>query len=291
MQGRNDEAVRLIEPSWDHLAATGQEASAAAVSLLRLHIDLKRNRIPADAIRAFLDEAATAAPEDDRVWLGRANLAIRTGSYGEAARLLHACLRCRPDDAPVWRARLNWAMGTGRVAEAREAMEHLPSGETAPAQVQKIAAWFAAQRGDHQAERRALDRLIQADPADFSALDRLTSLATQDGQADRAVEVRKIKTEFSALQARYFKLYARHQAKRDAAEMASLAERLGRLFEARAFLAIAVAVDPDRGDLRRNLRRLNHEATTARAPGPTLAAFLAPEVDPQLGSSRPRASP
>ena len=64
-------------------------------------------------------------------------------------------------------------MATSRVSEAREALKHLPATESSPAELQKLAAWFALKRGDIDSERRALERLIAADPADFRALDRL----------------------------------------------------------------------------------------------------------------------
>jgi thioredoxin-like negative regulator of GroEL len=284
MQGRSEEARRLIEPSWDHLATTGQATSQAAVSLLRLHIDLQRRVIPIEATRAFLDEAAGSAPEDDRVWLGKANLAIRAGSYDEAARWLDACLRRRPDDAPVWRARLSWAMATGRAAEVREALEHLPSAEIKPAQVQKLAAWFAARRGDSQAELQALERVIAIDPADFASLDGLATLVEKAGHPDRAALLRGQKAATRRMEARYWKLYERYQPKRDAVEMAGLAEQLGRPFEAKAFLALAVAVDPHRADLRRDLSRLSQQATSLGEPPPTVAGLLA-ELDSQADSS------
>jgi thioredoxin-like negative regulator of GroEL len=288
MQGRNEEATRLIEPSWEHLAATGQAGSGAAISLVRLHVDPKRTNVPVEAIRAFLDEAAASAPQDDRVWLGNANLAIRTGSYDAAARWLEACLRRRPDDAPVWRARLEWATATGRVAQAREAMEHLPSAETTPAQVHRLAAWFASQRGDEDAEEAALARLIKADPTDFAALNRLADLAAKKGQTDRANHLHSVKTEVKRLEARYLRLYARYQPMRDAAEMAVLAERLGRLFEARAFLAIALIVEPDRADLRNKLSRLQPQASSALARGSSLAELLSSELDGQVDFTVPR---
>jgi tetratricopeptide (TPR) repeat protein len=287
MQGRNEEAVRLIEPSWDHLAGLGQATSQSAITLVRLHIDLQRSKIAVEAVRAFLDEAGGSAPNDDRVWLGKANLAIRTGSYDEAARWLDACLRCRPDDAPAWRARLSWAMAMGRVTEAQEAMEHLPSAEIMPAQVQRLAAWFAERRGDSESERRALERLMAIDPADFMALDRLIGLAVHDGRLDRAAALRDKKAEIDQVLARYLKLYDRYQPKRDAAEMAGLAEQLGRQFEARAFLGVAVAVDPNRTDLRKRLRRLSRQARTVAEPPATLAGLLATELNAQAASARP----
>ena len=44
----------------------------------------------------FLERAAGLAPEDDRVWLGRANLAIRRGEFDEASRWIDSCLGDRP---------------------------------------------------------------------------------------------------------------------------------------------------------------------------------------------------
>ena len=280
-QGRIEEAGRLIEARWRHLDEMGEGGSEKAINLVRLYIELRRSIPPIDAIRGVLDRAAAFAPEDDRVWLGRANLAIRGGSYDEAARLLDACLRRRPDDTAVWRAQLSWAMATARVSKAREALKHLPATESTPAEVQKLAAWFARQRGDIGSERRALERLIAADPADFQALDRLIELALKDGQADRAALLRRKRAATERLQARYETLYRRNQPSRDAAEMARLAEQLGRWFEAEVFLSVAVAVDTDRDDLRRDLSRLKLRPETGDRQHGTLDAVLAPELDPK----------
>ncbi len=96
LQGRGEEAERSVEARWDHLNALGQGASEKAINLARLHNELQHNTLPVDLIRTFLDQSGKSAPEDDRVWLGRANLAIRVGAYSDAARWLDACLRRRP---------------------------------------------------------------------------------------------------------------------------------------------------------------------------------------------------
>ena len=80
-----------------------------------MHIELTLKATPVETVRACLDQAARLAPDDDRVWLGRANLAIRTGAYDEAERWLDACQQRRPDDVPVWRARLSWGIATNRI--------------------------------------------------------------------------------------------------------------------------------------------------------------------------------
>ena len=78
--------------------------------------------------------------------------------------------------------------------------------------------------------------------------------------------------EIDRLRARYLKLYDRQQPIRDAVEMAGLAERLGRWFEARVFLTLAVSENPEREDLRRDLRRLNQHSATIWDDGQILQA-------------------
>ena len=247
-EGRIEDAQELIESAWTALNAVGKGGSEPAILLVRLHIELSSQTDPVEAIRSLLDRSGRLAPEDDRVWLGKANLAIRTGSLDEAGQWLDACLRRRPDDVSVWRARLDWAMASNRRDEALEAMRHLPAVEEPPAGAQRRTAWLAARDGDPKAERHALESVIGDDPTDFAAYDRLIEQAIQDRQPARADELRRKKSEIQRLEARYQTLYRRNQPTRDAQEMARLAEQLGRGFEARGFLTLATAVHPDRED-------------------------------------------
>jgi enediyne biosynthesis protein E4 len=289
-EGRLEESRRLVEANWEGLDRAGRGGTERAMALTRFRIALSMGTSAAEAVRTFLERTARLAPEDDRVWLGRANLAIRHGEFAKAARWLDACLKRRPDDVPVWRSWLDWAVATGRVAEAREALKHLPVAESSPAEVHRLAAWFAARRGDAQVERRALERLIAADPGDSAALDRLAELAVGDGRPDRAAELRSQKTALDPLKSQYKELFLRDQPVRDAAKMARLAERLGRLFEAKAFLSLAVATKPNRGDLRAALARLEHRGTAIGEPGQSLADVLAPVLDASV-APRPRPTP
>jgi len=242
-QGRLEETLRLIEARWDALYRKDEGATEPAINLIRAHIELRRSPIPIEVTRGVLDEAARRAPDDDRVWLGKANLAIREGSYGDAARWLDDCLRRRPDDEPVWRARLDWAVMTNRVAEAEEAVKHLPADQSTPAKNHTLAAWRAKNRGDEKGEQHALELLIDIDPADFQAFDRLVELAEKHAHSERAAELRRKRSEIARLEARYLKLFDRNQPLRDADEMAHLAEQIGRRFEAKALRTVAQAVN------------------------------------------------
>ncbi len=279
LQGRVEEGERLIEASWDRLNDAGEGASDQAILLVRLHIQLRRETPPVEAVRSFLDRVTRAAPDDDRGWLGKAKLAIRVGSYDEAARWLEACLRRRPDDIPVWRARLDWAMATQRVADVRQALGHLPVEESTSAEVERLTAWLAAHRGDLDSEQRALERLIAVEPTEFVAFDRLVAIAEKRGKADRAGELRRKKTEIDRLLARYEKLDKRNQTIRDAGEMANLAERLGRRFEAKVLLTIAIATEPNQRHVREQLVGSSQDDSSNHVPAGTLADLLAKELD------------
>lgn len=254
-EGRSDEAGRLIEARWRSLEARGEGATEQAVNLARLHMELRWNVPPIEAVREYLDQVGRLAPDDERIWLGRANLAIRAGSFDEAKRWIDACLKRHPDDVPAWRARLEWAMRTNQPAKARAALEHLPADSLTPADAHRLSTWLASRDGDAERERQELAALIAEDPEDLTALERLEMLEPRLAGADGG-RTRQRRTEIERDQARYRELHRRNQPARDAGEMARLAERLGHRFEAIVFLTAAAAEDPDRGDLRAKLLEL-----------------------------------
>ena len=94
-----------------------------------------------DPIRTAVEKAARKAPDDDRVWLASANVAVLSGRFPEASRWLDDCLRRRPDDPVVWRARLRWARATDSIDEARRAVR------TFPPNVLRPLSYWSSRRG------------------------------------------------------------------------------------------------------------------------------------------------
>ena len=142
LEGRTQEARALIVQSW-------QGAPDPSHVLKRLYI-LEDAAFPLDYMKKTLERGD---PQDDRVWLGQANLSIWQGRFEEAARSLDACLARRPDDQAVWLAELLLATQSRDAALARRAVEHLDAGWFLPFEVLRLRAWFAAFRGDDEAER------------------------------------------------------------------------------------------------------------------------------------------
>ncbi len=102
VEGRNREVRELILESW-------ADAPDPGYVLRRLYL-LDDSAFPVDYVKQAL---SGGDPEDDRVWLGRANLAIWLGQLDEAGRWLDACVARRPEDPAVWSARLDLGAGVG----------------------------------------------------------------------------------------------------------------------------------------------------------------------------------
>src|SRR5262249_27962144 len=113
LEGRFEELRTVVQDGWDsypdRFGLLRELATLASIV-----------PVPIEEIWPALERAAQNSPDDDRIWLGRANLAIRTGEFARAKRWLDDCLRRRPRDVPVWKSRLELARATGDVAGARE---------------------------------------------------------------------------------------------------------------------------------------------------------------------------
>ena len=119
--GRLDKAQALLEAWWEHLNSMGEGASERAIDQVRMHIELASQAESGRTGSRVSRPGLSDGPDDDRVWLGRANLALRTGDYAEATRWLDACLKRRPRDIPVWSARLRLGIATNRIDLVQQA--------------------------------------------------------------------------------------------------------------------------------------------------------------------------
>jgi tetratricopeptide (TPR) repeat protein len=290
-QGRHDELAPLFEANWEVLSRPDWPSPADAREVLRSHVVMDLFPLPIERIRATLDRAGSMAPDDDRIWLAQAHLAILTGQFADAERRLDACLLRRPVDPAVWRARLEWARATERVDEARRALGRIPAQGIPPGRVWALRAWLAAHRGDQDAEQCALEQVTEADPGDTSALEQLAELAIRAGRSDRAAELRHRKAERDRALHRYRNLIKDGLPEADALEMARLAEVLGRRFEARAFLTLAARRQPTSPEIRAAMARVGRRESAIDTPGQTLADLLATELGPAHAPMRQPTDP
>jgi len=228
-----------------------------------------------DLVRGGLERASRAAPDDDRVWLGWANLATRTGQFETADRWLDRSERRRPDDAAVVRARLDLAVASEDVAGAWGALGRLPTSAVGPAEILGLRAWFAAHSGNDVAERRALAGRLAMEPDHLPSVERLAELEQQAGRPDEAARLRVRKAGLDRAMSRYQALLFEPDAASRASELARLAESLGRPLEARTLWDLAARRAPGDPEPARALARLQATPPPVPPADATLAALLA----------------
>jgi enediyne biosynthesis protein E4 len=269
LQGRFSEARALV------LGALGIYPNPTAV--IRELEKLGSNRpVATDVVRSTLEKASRNAPDDDRIWLGWANLAIRSGKFDEAKRWLNACQERRPNDAAVWRSWLDWALATQDEAKVEQALRHMPEDRLSPPEVLGLRAWFAVRAGDTAWERRVQEEMVAIEIGNLRALERLADLVLADGQAERAAQLRERRAELNRIKSQYETLVLKLDP-REAPEAARMAETIGRCIEAQVLWSIVLRSDPGNGEAHEAMKRLK-KVESSRSAGPTLGVLLA-ELD------------
>jgi len=227
IQGRTAEVRELILEDW---ALSDDPASV----LRRLYL-LDHSAFPVDYVRQALE---TGDPNDDRVWLGKANLAGWSGRFDEASRWLAACEQRRPQDVAVWRARLVLARSAGDLDTVMLALHHLPRSRFTALEVFELRAWLAGRGDDPGVEESHLRDLVNEEPGNIGAWDRLAELALHGSRRAEAEGFHKKKAEFNRLGEEYKTLIARDDRASHCRKLARLAGQLGRRIEARGWSLI-----------------------------------------------------
>jgi enediyne biosynthesis protein E4 len=269
LEGRFDEARRLVREGWGRYDPVGT---------IQEHYRLDTsNPIAIEKVQPILEQAARAASDDDRIWLGWATLARRQGRFKEARRWLDRCLERRPADPVVWRARLDWARAAENESEVRRALAHLPPDRVPQTEVLSLRAWFAHRAGDAERERRALEDLVARDPGALAAMEGLAELLLRLGRREQAQQLRARRGELEWTLNWYRATIFPADRLEHATELARAAEAVGRPFEARCWWELAALNASHAALAQAELRRIELSAKCGGPPPPhmTSAGLLA----------------
>src|SRR5262249_60389464 len=111
-----------------------------------------------------------------------------------------------PETPAVWHAVLQNSLAAGTASEAQRALHSIPAEHLSAPEQWSLRAWFAANRNDPAAERSALEQVVEVEPGNTAALDRLAALALQAGQPDGAAALRRLLQETLREKERYRRL-------------------------------------------------------------------------------------
>jgi tetratricopeptide (TPR) repeat protein len=273
-QGRVVEARRLIESLWRDTAMVPAGDLADRLVMLREHAGLDLEPMPLEWNLNFFSQGPAPTDDEDRraMALVRAYLATRSGDFPRAKDELRWCLERRPDDPLAWKSWLDGAVAAGRSDSALEALGHVPAGLLDGGEILELQGWLARQQGDPAAERRALESLVAMEPGRTAAMTRLAELLRQAGDADVAAGLVRRKADLDAALDRYLRLYKEDRYAEHLPELAALAERLGRRFEARAAEELIATREPSNPDARPAPARL--ESSRLIRPEPPASSTL-----------------
>ena len=174
-EGRTGEVRRLLQDGFRTMR--GKDRPIALRELWRLDAVVVAREELADP----LEHASEFAADDHRVWVARANLALRYGNGPEARRWIDTCLEKHADDPAVWQVRLNWARLVADPLAAYESLGHIPADRLSADEVRGLLVWFWSVRNDPRAEMQALQEQLRHDPDRPSAIARLAVLAHDAG--------------------------------------------------------------------------------------------------------------
>ena len=153
----------------------------------------------------------------------------------------------------------------------------------------EILALEASLAGRRLAERERTpwNRWSHGSRAIPRRMERLAVLAREAGRTDCAVKCLQDKAAIDRAKERYRDLLATGVLGSRLEELATLAETLGRTFEARGWWTLLVVAEPDNPKFRAALDRLRPEtASMSGRSGQTLADLLA-DLGAALGGPRP----
>jgi tetratricopeptide (TPR) repeat protein len=231
LEGRFVEVSEVLTAAW----GTAPDAS----ELLQERWQNDTEPVPIDGWKYFLDRADD---QDDRVWLARARHALLTGRFDGAATWLARCLDRRPDDRAVWRAWLDWAVASQDAARFWEAVGRLSAEDFHPWEIAALRAWLAARSGNREAERRESAELVELQPSDSQALERLAVLAREAGDLKEAERLQRRRAEIDRAKDYIHKLVVRRiEFRLHAQDLAWLSALLGRPFDHHAWTLVAAS--------------------------------------------------
>ena len=144
----------------------------------------------------------------------------------------------------------------------------LKSDQLTDSQILWLQARFAAHGGKPELEPDALSLLLEQQPGDTRALERLAELAASAGQPEKVAVLRRRKAELDRAKERYRKILSEGDPTPHLAELGRLAEALGRWFEAEGWWSLRARAARDDPEPQHALALL--AARSSSIPPPTV---------------------
>jgi len=279
MEGRLEEARPLIRGNVLANERKHGPNDSRTTAVLRAHLTLDLEVYPIEHVRKRIDAAAAISPGDRGVALGRAYLAMRSGQSVEARAILTTLAEAAPDDSRIAFARFLEALERGDARVIDETRKRFDADLPPPGIAARAASVVAESLGASDVSKRILETCLETNPGEIAVIERLAASYVESGEREKAAALRARRLTLDRDRREYGNRVG-IDFRTETATMADLAERLGRFFEAGAFVREMLAKAPGDSQLLERARRLRgqDEATLTNRKFWEMADSVRPAV-------------
>ena len=242
-EGRLDEVRPLVRQNWQQQTRSLGPDASQTIANLRAHLSVDLEVFPVDHVRQKLSAAAAKNPQDIGVLIGLANIMTRSGQTPSANVIMQTLHQTKSDDPRVAHALFLYEMQQNHPERILSLLSKIKMNEMEPAALVQLASLLAARAGRLELQMQLLQNHLKTSPGDIRALEELAEALIQKGDKKAAAELRQKRAELDMARRTYGNLVA-SDFKANAEQMAELAARQGRWFEAIGFASIAARQEP-----------------------------------------------
>lgn len=186
---------------------------------------------------AMCEDALRRNPLDQRPNYALGLVDLHDQKWTEAKKKFTAAIATHPDFVPAWAGLVRCNVEIGDAEAILESIPKLPAGIASEPQYWIAAGVWAGNRQDDDAATLALTRAARLNEDDGEVLNRLASALAKSKQADDSARVAKRAQRLSELRDAVDALFSwRNNSQRSVVEIAQTLDRLGRRWEAVAWL-------------------------------------------------------
>lgn len=236
-EGRLEEIRPLIRENWAETERKFGVDASQTIANLRAHLSVDLEVFPIDHVRRKLDTLAAKGTQDSGIAISLANISLLAGRQDEERSWISRLNELRSDDPAILRTLFRHALAHQETDVLNRIAPAIRKLEIPPEELIQYFNALAGNRENASIQIEMLEKYMAKKPGDTSTLETLSEKLIRAGDRQKAAEYREKRRDLDMNRRNYGNKVA-SDFKSNAAEMAQMAEKLGRWFEASAFYAM-----------------------------------------------------
>lgn len=247
LEQRLFESAKLIEANWFEQNKTIGPADTRAIANLRAHLSIDQEVYPIEHVRDRLSALAEINPKDPGVLLGLSSLYLRTGDSANARKVIDSIISTNNINLnhAINIIRIQIALNENNMKDMREILADSSSEPLPPDLSIKVASGLLKESQEFDKLVTLLRNYLNLYPSDVMAIEELAELLFSNGSISEATELRISRKAIDQTLRDYSHLIG-SDFQSNALKLAEMSDKLGRWFEAYAFMSLNASLNPEK---------------------------------------------